>query len=137
MFLNCHYCGETPIIKSNRAIQEELLRLSSYLRPKTAVSCPKEDCPNHHVPVGDKQDYYAFGSTEAGSQRYRCRACGKTFSVKQKASLRHRKPHKNLLVFQLLVNKTPFRRISEVAGISGFRPPAVPGLREQPGEEDS
>ena len=118
MFLNCHYCGETPIIKSNRAIQEELLRLSSYLLPKAVVSCPKEDCPNHHVPVGDKQDYYAFGSTEAGSQRYRCRACGKTFSVKQKASLRHRKPHKNLLVFQLLVNKTPFRRISEVAGIS-------------------
>ena len=32
--------------------------------------------------------------------------------------MRHRKPHKNLLVFQLLMNKTPFRRISEIAGIS-------------------
>lgn len=118
VFLNCHYCGESPSMKSNQAIQEELLRLSSYLQPQPAASCPNEDCPNHRTPVGNKQGYHAFGKTAAGSQRYRCRICGKTFSVKQRASLRHRKPHKNLLVFQLLVNKAPFRRISEVAGIS-------------------
>jgi transposase-like protein len=118
IFLNCHCCGESPSMKSNQAIQEELLRLSSYLQPRPAAACPNADCTNHDTPADDKQGYHAFGKTAAGSQRYRCRTCGKTFSVKQRASLRHRKPHKNLLVFQLLVNKAPFRRISEVAGIS-------------------
>lgn len=118
MFLTCHYCGELPSMKSNQAIQEELLRLSSYLQPQPAASCPNEDCPNHRTPVDDKHGYYSFGKTAAGSQRYRCRTCSKTFSVKQRASLKHRKPHKNLLVFQLLMNKTPFRRISEIVGLS-------------------
>ncbi len=118
MSLNCHHCGESPVMKSNRAIREELERLSSHLQYPTWSTCPNQECINHLVLVGDKRDYHSFGKTEAGSQRYRCKVCGKTFSVKQKATLRHRKPHKNLLVFQLLVNKTPFRRICEVGEIS-------------------
>ena len=116
--IKCHHCGESPVIKSNRAIQEELKRLSLYLQPQAKPCCPNEECLNHAVSVGDREAYQAFGKTKGGSQRYRCKVCQKTFSVKQKASLRHQKPHKNTLVFRLLMNKTPFRRICEIGEIS-------------------
>jgi transposase-like protein len=65
----------------------------------------------------DKSQYYSFGKTKSGSQRYRCRLCKKTFSVGS-PTLRQRKPHKNIQIFRLLVNKMPFKRICEVADVS-------------------
>jgi len=118
VFLKCHHCGEYPTIKSNSAIQEEILRLSSYLSPKSEPSCPNAECRNHGIGISHKHNYYSFGKTKVGSQRYRCKLCDKLFSVKATSIVRHRKSHKNLLVFQLLMNKTPFKRICEVAGIS-------------------
>ena len=118
VFLKCHHCGEYPTVKNNLAIQEEIQRLSSYLVPKSETSCPTLGCPNHTISIKEKLRYQSFGKTKVGSQRYRCKLCGKLFSVKATSIIRHRKPHKNLLVFQLLMNKTPFKRICEVAGIS-------------------
>ena len=43
--------------------------------------------------------------------------CHKTFSVR-KSTIRQKQPHKNKIVFTLLMNKSPFRRILEVADIS-------------------
>ncbi len=117
-FLKCLQCNEHPPTKSNHAIQEELLRLSDYLKPRKEPSCPGPSCSNHSKSIHLGKTYYlSFGKTRSGSKRYRCKACGKTFSV-GKSTLRQRKPHLNKLIFKLLMNKSPFRRICEVAEIS-------------------
>jgi transposase-like protein len=116
--LHCHACGEYPPVKSNVAIREELERLSSYLERRIAPSCPNVACDSHGVGVrADSNAYQAFGRTTSGGQRYRCKACGRTFTVR-KATAGQRTPHKNKIVFSLLMNKAPFRRIGEVADIN-------------------
>lgn len=116
--LVCRLCGESLPMKSNFGISEELYRLSNYLKFDLVPSCPAERCINHTVPVGTKGAYYAYGKTDQGSKRYKCRDCGKTFSVATRATLRQRLPQKNVQVLKLLMNKMPLTRICEVAGIS-------------------
>lgn len=116
--LKCNLCGEFPPLKSNAAILEELHRLDDYLNLAGRItSCPNEQCENHRVDIEQKHHYYTHGKTRSGSQRYKCRSCGKVFSVGS-ATVHQKKPHKNLEVFRLLVNKMPFKRICDVAGIS-------------------
>lgn len=116
--LICRLCGESLPMKSNLGISEEIQRIAAYLEQPRAPACPHEDCSNHLLPIGSKGAYYAYGKTDQGSKRYKCRACGKTFSVSQRATLRQRLPQKNVQVFKLLMNKMPFTRICEVADIS-------------------
>lgn len=115
--LICNLCGEYPPLKSNEAINEETIRLTKYLTPQQEPSCPEADCLNHINGISVAGAYYSFGKTKSGSQRYRCRLCGKTFAVGG-ATLRQKRPEINETVFKLLVNKVPFNRIMEVAGIS-------------------
>lgn len=117
-FLKCLQCNEHPPTKNNLAIQEEFSRLSDYLKPKEEPSCPEPSCSNHAKGINLGKGYYhSFGKTKSGSRRYRCKVCGKTFSI-GKSTLRQKKPHLNKLIFKLLMNKSPFRRICEVAEIS-------------------
>jgi transposase-like protein len=117
--LRCSFCGQYPTIKSNKAIHEELRRFWKPLDTIAILACPNHDCPNHHIDIEKgKTHYQSFGRTKAGSIRYRCKACGKTFITASSPTIRHRKPHKNAAVFRLLVNKVPFRRICEVEGIT-------------------
>ena len=112
--LICHVCGENPRIKSNAAIVEERARFLSDLAVAPKPSCPDESCPNHTVPVG--KGYQSIGLSPSGSRRYRCNECKKTFSV-GKSTTGHKQPHKNRLIFSLLMNKSPMRRVCEVADI--------------------
>jgi transposase-like protein len=114
--LACRVCGEFPPIKSNAAIDEERSRLLADLMERPEASCPDEGCPNHAVPVSRTDAYQSFGLTKSGSRRYRCKFCRKTFSV-GKSTTGHKQPHKNRLIFSLLMNKSPLRRICEVADI--------------------
>jgi len=116
--LRCSLCGQYPTIKSNKAIHEELSRFWQPL--DTIIStCPDQSCTNHHINIENgKAHYHSFGWTNAGSKRYRCKSCGKTFITSSLPTIRQRKPHKNAAVFRLLVNKVPFRRICEVEGIT-------------------
>lgn len=82
--MRCKLCGEIFPLKSNLGIAEEVVRLSSYLVAKTHC-CPQETCANHNVPISTPKQYQSFGTTAAGSARYRCKACGLHFSVAQKA----------------------------------------------------
>ena len=117
-FLKCLQCNEHPPTKNNLAIQEEFSRLSEYLKPQEEPSCPEPSCSNHAKGINlGKRHYQSFGKTKSGSRRYRCKVCGKTFSI-GKSTLRQKKPHLNKLIFKLLMNKSPFRRICEVAEIS-------------------
>jgi transposase-like protein len=114
----CLHCGERPPVKSNQAIAEEVFRIGRYLHPLThESSCPNNECKNHKIGISKGKQYYqAFGKTKSGSPRYRCKACHKTFSVKR-ATTGQKQPHKNKLIFKLLMNKSPFRRICEVADV--------------------
>jgi transposase-like protein len=116
--LVCLHCGETPPVKSNQAIAEEVKRIGRYLQPLIPeASCPNSECKNHEIAISKgKQFYQAFGKTKSGSPRYRCKACHKTFSVKRPTT-GQKQPHKNKLIFKLLMNKSPFRRICEVADV--------------------
>lgn len=112
--LNCRVCGEVPRVKSNTAIAEERARLLKDLTIAPGPSCPNESCANHTVPLG--KGYQSIGLSPSGSRRYRCNLCKKTFSV-GKSTTGHKQPHKNRLIFSLLMNKSPMRRICEVADI--------------------
>lgn len=118
--LVCSICGKSTTIKSNKAIKEELDRLSAYLDYKPSEpTCPNKNCPNHTVGIRSKEkQYQAFGKSAAGSLRYRCKLCKKTFTVKQTTLLRQRKPSKNIDVFLHLVGNQPFQKMAKVMGIS-------------------
>jgi transposase-like protein len=117
--LRCSFCGQYPTIKSNKAIHEELNRFWKPFDTAAIPTCPNRDCPNRHIDIEKgRSHYHSFGRTKAGSVRYRCKGCGRTFITTSSPTIRHRKPHKNASIFRLLVNKVPFRRICEVEGIT-------------------
>ena len=116
--LKCKFCGEFPPIKSNLAISEELKRMLADLDCPAPASCPEPQCVNHNTPVTSGKGYYqSFGTTPSGSKRYLCKGCERTFAVSSKSTLRQRQSDKNQMVFSLLMNKSPMRRICEVADI--------------------
>jgi transposase-like protein len=116
--LICNLCGEILPIKSNFAILEEYSRLSAYLTPHPEASCPSDVCRNHQVGVSTPKAYLSGGLTSTGARRYRCRGCGKTFSVSNNPTSRQRFADKNVDVFRFLVNKVPLKRMSELAGVT-------------------
>ena len=80
--IKCKACGEIPRLKSNLAIKQERDRISRYLAPRREPSCPDAACANHAIGVlSNPQAYYPHGHSRAGSMRYKCKACGKTFAV--------------------------------------------------------
>jgi hypothetical protein len=79
--IRCNLCRETPPLKSNAAIVEEVSGLSFYLT-EAPITCPNEDCDNHSVDLrANKSAYRPYGKTKAGSQRYLCRLCHRTFII--------------------------------------------------------
>jgi len=116
--LKCCLCGEYPPLKSNLAVHEELERMVSDITPLPKPSCPNQNCENHTIPITEgNNNYQSFGKSHSGSKRYRCKSCHKTFTV-GKPTIRQRQSHKNKMIFSLLMNKSPFRRICEVAEIN-------------------
>jgi transposase-like protein len=116
--LCCDLCNETLPLKNNSSIFEEYTRLSAYLIPRQESCCPSNSCRNHLVGVSMPKAYQSFGMTSTGAKRFRCRRCGKTFSVNENPTARQRVPDKNVEVFRFLVNKVPMKRMSELAGIT-------------------
>jgi transposase-like protein len=119
LHIKCLRCGESPPIKNNLAIREEIERLSDYLAVKQEPSCPNISCDNHLVGLSAPKAYNSFGKTRSGSQRYRCRLCNTTFAISDNPTFRQKHTIVvNELVFKLLVNKMPLKRICETAGIA-------------------
>src|ERR1035438_1240134 len=91
----------------------------AVLIPKPAPSCPDSQCANHNISVNaSKGHYQSYGVTHSGSSRFLCKVCEKTFTVSSVPTLRQRQSDKNHLIFSLLMNKSPMRRICEVADIT-------------------
>lgn len=109
--LLCMHCGLSHRIKSNKAAFEQYVRVSKYLNPKPDKSCP-------HCGNSDQTRFQRFGTSDAGSVRYRCKECKKTFSIRNPVDWKQKSPEKNELILRLLLNKMPMRRILETASIS-------------------
>jgi transposase-like protein len=117
--LRCLACNEFIPVKSNAGIAEEIGRISRCLQPPSAPSCPGEDCENNAISVEEEPDrYWAFGKTKAGTPRFRCKACRRTFSGIGAATRRQRKSHVNSELFRALMLKMPIRCAAEFARIS-------------------
>ena len=100
--LRCSFCGQYPTIKSNKAIHEELSRFWKPFDTIAIPTCPNQDCPNHPIDrEKGKTHYHSFGRTKAGSIRYRCKACGRTFITASSPTIRHRKPYKRMPLFSV------------------------------------
>ena len=73
---------------------------------------------NAGVGVYSRPEAYASQGNRGGAQRFRCKACRKTFSVVLKSIVRQKAPHLNRTVFAEVVSKKPLRGIMEVTGLS-------------------
>lgn len=114
----CKKCGQAFSLKSNLAVSEEFRRQQTPFFSLELDGCTHQGCCNFGKPVSEYASLYqSFGTTPAGSLRYRCKACKKTLSVRRSSTWRQRKPEINEVVLRLLVNKVPMRRICEVAAI--------------------
>jgi transposase-like protein len=103
--LLCRACGTSLSLKSNLALAQELERLWAPLRD-AEISCPNDECRS-------EQDFVASGRTGKGTQRYKCKRCGKTFTAKGRKSRKTKRAEVDVLVLKLLMNKSPMRRICE------------------------
>lgn len=112
--IKCLECGQLFRVKSNRAVADELRRISAPLAQPDSLKCKTDSCVN----ASGEQGFQRFGRTRSGSARFRCRVCGKTVSASTVPTLRQRRPEKNVEIMRLVVNKMPMRRILEVADIS-------------------
>lgn len=118
LVLGCDHCGVTQLVMSNAACAQERDRYLQTLDLEPTGSCPAEACANYQRSVRAFPGLYVrFGTTASGSQRYRCRTCTSTFSVTARTGRRLRRAETSTLVFRLLMNKSPMRRICEVADI--------------------
>lgn len=116
--MKCLVCKQKFGLRSNQAVHEEFARLSDHIR-KPGASCPNITCKNHLVPVSEGPEYYYVnGKTKAGSPRYVCQACKKSFTVPQSPLLHQGKTYKNKAAFeQFLAGATIWmicRRISKI-----------------------
>jgi len=84
--LKCLLCGEAFSIKSNLAVAEELTRFARYLAPEDPACCPNTACANHPVPAPAPEACHRFGQTNAGTPRYRCKRCKRTFTTGGRAA---------------------------------------------------
>lgn len=105
-------------MRSNQGITEELRRVLSCLEGGEDPCCPNEACALFTVPMAlAVGQYMQRGKTAAGTQRYRCNVCRKTFSGSGKSTEKQQLPHKNRDVFALLINKMPLRRMAWFTGM--------------------
>ncbi|MEZ4714227.1 MAG: hypothetical protein R3A44_44005 [Caldilineaceae bacterium] len=87
------------------------------------VSCPNEACVEFGKPLNARQHFLQkFGFTVAGSQRYICRACGKTFSeqMPEDATLfaKRKIPIDAIMtvMVEVAIRRTPILRASRQTG---------------------
>lgn len=119
--IRCEFCGEAAPMRSNLAIAEELRRITGYIEPGAPLeaSCPNPQCKVFGLPLSlAGASYVRYGQTAAGTPRYRCNECQKTFTGKQKPLARQKRSEKNRDVFMLLMNRVPLSRITETTGLA-------------------
>jgi len=101
-------------VKSNKAAYEEYRRVSRYLE-RPDVTCPNQNCTSHTQNA--KSKIKKAGTTKAGTQRYRCGHCNKSWTA-DRSEKEFSRPEINKQFFKQLVSKTPFKRIIDIYDLS-------------------
>jgi len=144
--LVCMYpdCRETLPMKSNLAVSEEYKRIKrNYDGGRTDPAVHNEGCPKFEVGFYEEPGLFYKHTptrrivarhkksrlknlkageadpeteTKVGYRRYRCKECGKTFTLSSPIS-NQEDSFKNKWIFKLLMNKVPLRRICELVEI--------------------
>lgn len=116
--LSCRACKRNTVLRSNFAIIQEFDRLDPISRRQRMASCSTGDCSSFgHGVQKNPHLYFSHGKTKAGEPRYRCKACGATFTAGTTVR-QQRRPEINDGVLKHLVNKVPMRRICEILNIN-------------------
>jgi transposase-like protein len=115
----CGACGQGSIIKNNRAIVQEYRRLRNRFSeafPKD--TCQTQGCENYGaLREGNPTLYRKSGRTAKGAQRWKCKACLRTYSVG--SSIRRQKhSHANRDILWMLTNGTPISKICDFTELS-------------------
>jgi hypothetical protein len=85
-------------------------------------SCPNSKCSNHTAVEGTgwfvKIGYYKPKTTNKKTPRYKCKACGKSFSTRTfTATFNQKKPEINQMLFKMLVSGVSLRRASIILNV--------------------
>lgn len=118
--LQCLLCKKISPLKSNKAVHEELVRISNNLEQAGAHPCTNESCENHTKPFQlNPGRYHRNGFTNAGRQRVICKLCGDSFTLSDnRRESRRTKEYRDLLVFRMLVNQGHIKGIARVTELS-------------------
>jgi transposase-like protein len=101
-------------IKSNRAAYEQFCKISSYLL-SPSFQCPNPDCISNTTDGVNKVK--KAGHTGAGTQRYRCGHCKKSWTG-DRAERVFGKPEVNKQFFKLLISKVAIRKIAFITDMA-------------------
>jgi transposase-like protein len=83
--------------------------------------CPYTDCPDYGKPQSARQTNLAkYGLTRAGRQRYRCKACGRTF-VETPGTLFYRRRTSADNILETLALIAEGSRVSSIARVKGHK----------------
>lgn len=115
----CGACGQQSVLKNNRAIVQEYARLRKvYTAAAPKDACQNADCCNHGKAREAHPDLYRkSGKTANGTQRWKCRACLKSYSVGSSIR-RQKRSHTNRDILWLLTNGTPISKICDFTEMS-------------------
>jgi hypothetical protein len=113
----CVICNTQTALKSNLGIYEEFERIRCALNLGDN-GCTNTVCGNlGKSTLNFRTHYRVHGTTKAGTTRYQCKACLQVFTSAPKKIRQSKRPDISKLVFSLLINKMPMRRICETASI--------------------
>ncbi len=98
---------------------------------RTGDVCLNADCATYADTAA--ADIVRFGTTAAGRQRYRCNACGKTFSVNT-GTLFYNKRTPPEQITETLALVAEGSRISSLARVKGFKEDTILSWVRQAGE---
>lgn len=124
--IQCVSCKRFYLIKSNRAVSEEIDRLRykrvlSKVYRQDGTACHNISCSQFGLYAETPSIHYRRrGVTQAGHPRFQCKACGKTFTRGSEKRKSHplTKSYENDHLFRLLVNQTSINRALELSGLS-------------------
>ncbi len=103
------------ILKSNKAVFEELERITRYM-VKPNERCPNEECLSNigSTPTSIKKR----GFTAAGRQRYYCNVCQNSFTNKPARHRNQRKSKDNKTLLRYLMQGNSIRSLAEGSEVS-------------------
>lgn len=120
--ITCQKCKRLTRLWNNKSVQEEYLGISGYYEElKATASCKNSDCSNYGIGVlKEPGKYIKNGQNKYEGQRYKCKLCNKSCTVKKTKPpySRQKYSYKNIDIFMNLVNKVPLNRILELNNIN-------------------